>query len=464
MASTVDRLATATGSPTVPRTQTLLVVDDEAALRAPMAEELRGEGYRVVEAATADEARRLFQSEPIDLALLDLRIGQDNGLELLRELNAERPDLATIMMTAFGQVEHAVEAIRLGAYDFLIKPFEFAKLTVALTNALRDQSLAAEVHYLRRRNQGRDRVVGEPAPDSPMAKVYREVERVAATKASVLLLGETGVGKDVIARRLHCLSAAREQPFVDVNCSALPAELLESELFGHERGAYTGAHAAKQGLFEIAHGGTVFLDEIGDMPVALQAKLLRVLESRSFRRLGGTREVRVDVRIVAATNQNLKERIAAGQFRSDLYFRLAVMEIRIPPLRDRPGDLDGLVHALLAQIEPELGRKVDTIQPRALELMRAYRWPGNVRELKNVLERAVILADDGQLGVAQLPDEIRAAATPGAARRRPRLEAAERAVILSTLADCEGNKTQAAKELGISRQTLRNKMNQFDID
>jgi DNA-binding NtrC family response regulator len=370
-------------------------------------------------------------------------------------------------------VETAVEALKLGAYDFCQKPFELARLLVTVQNAIQGSVLKEEVRFHRRR-QGRrldaEIVIGEsPA----MREVAAIIERVGPSRSTVLLTGETGVGKEVFARAIHAASPMAEGAFVDVNCASLPGELLESELFGHEKGSFTSADRQKKGLFEMAHGGTLFLDEIGEMSMGLQAKLLRVLEQRTFRRVGGTQDIRVDVRLIAATNRDLAERIRDGRFRDDLYYRLRVVEVPIPPLRDRTEDLDLYFTELAHSVARELGKEPPEIAPEARSLMAAYAWPGNVRELKNVLERAILLGGTPVIAPEHLPAEIRAGLAPDRTRggrpSAPRgrvmsLDEAERDAIDQALAHTRGNKTLAARLLGISRHTLRAKARKYGLE
>ncbi len=456
------------GSSGPPRT--VLLVDDETALRAGLGEELRREGHSVLEAGSSEEAFAHLGREVVDLVLLDLKLGEESGLDILRAIREDWPDTAVVMLTAFGMVETAVEALKLGAYDFIQKPFDITKLLVTMKNAMQGSALKAEVRFLRRRQQPRldsEIVVGS---SSMMQDAWALIGRVAPSRSSILLLGETGVGKEVFARAIHWASPAADGPFVDVNCASIPNELLESELFGHEKGAFTSADRQKRGLFETANGGTLFLDEIGEMSMGLQSKLLRVLEHKRFRRLGGVQDLRVEVRVIAATNRDLKQRIAEGRFRDDLYYRLAVVEVRIPPLRDRPEDLEPLLEALSRNVARELGHEVPHIAPAAAALMSAYAWPGNVRELRNVLERAILLGGTPVLGPEHLPSEIRGASalsSPRAGARRsgpiPTLDEVERDAILRALAHTRGNKTLAARLLGISRQTLRAKTRKYGI-
>jgi len=478
------------------RTGTVLIVDDEAALRSALAIELQHQGYRVLEAGSATEAYTHLGREVVDLVLLDLRLGQENGLEVLAAIRADWPDSAVIMLTAHGELEVAVEAVKLGAFDFFGKPFDLNKLLVSVGNAIEGSALKEEVRFLRRRHrpeQGGEVVIGKsPA----MREVAAMVDRVAQSRSTLLLLGETGVGKEVIARAMHAASDVAAGPFVDVNCASIPNDLLESELFGHEKGSFTSADRQKKGLFETAHGGTLFLDEIGEMSLGLQSKLLRVLEQRRFRRVGGTQDLRVDVRVIAATNRNLMEEMRRGAFRDDLYYRLAVVTIRIPPLRERLDDLDHLVPALLGDLARDLKREPARLSEAARELMTSYAWPGNVRELRNVLERAMLLGGTPLIHPEHLPAEIASpqaagalgftAAGGGAAfgdrtlvpergwgagasegRRAGAgirtLDEVESDAIQSALLLTGGNKTLAAKKLGISRQTLRTKIRKYGI-
>ena len=470
------------------RVGTILLIDDEVALRAALAAELTREGYRVIECDTAGCAYDALGREVIHVALLDLRLGTESGIDILKAIRADWPDTAVIMLTAHGQVETAVEAIKLGAYDFFPKPFELERLLVSVANAIQGSALKEEVRFLRRRQRPRAAetpIVGEsPA----IAEVRELVERVATSRSTVLLLGETGAGKEVIARAIHWASGVAEGPFVDVNCASIPNELLESELFGHERGSFTSADRQKKGLFEMAHGGSLFLDEIGEMSLGLQAKLLRVLEQRRFRRVGGTQDIQVDVRVIAATNRDLAVRMRDGRFRDDLYYRLAVVEIRIPPLRQRREDLDALSEVLLVGVAGDLGLEPPRIAREVRDLLRGYDWPGNVRELRNVLERAFLIGGTPVILPEHLPAEIRAG-TAGAgagtfareragmdrgfpaapsAERRPAgimtLDEAERAAIEAALVATGGNKTLAARKLGISRQTLRTKIHKYQIE
>jgi len=450
-------------------TGTVLLVDDDPALRAALGEELRLEGHAVLEAGTSGEAFDHLGREVVDVVLLDLKLGTESGLDVLKAIRDDWADTAVIMLSAYGMVETAVEALKAGAYDFVQKPFDIAKLLVTVKNAIQGSALKEEVRFLRRRQRPRPESEIVLGSSPAMRDVSAMVERVAPSRSSVLLLGETGAGKEVFARAIHWSSPMADGPFVDVNCSSIPNDLLESELFGHEKGSFTSADRQKKGLFELAHGGTLFLDEIGEMSMGLQSKLLRVLEQKRFRRVGGVQDIRVEVRVIAATNRDLKRRIEENRFRDDLYYRLAVVTISIPPLRERPEDLDPLIESLARNVARELGHEAPHITPAARALMSAYGWPGNVRELRNVLERAILLGGTPVLAPEHLPAEIRGArpADRPASRRQgevPTLEEAEREAISRALLHTRGNKTLAARLLGISRQTLRAKVRKYGLE
>ena len=453
----------------------VLVVDDEKSLRFTLGEALRDEGYVPHEAENGTEAMARLREEPIELVLLDLRLqaSGENGLQILKAIKKEFPAVEVVMMTAYGKFDDAVEATRLGCYQFLAKPFQLEQIKVVLEGALASARLRSEVEVLRRATRGRyptDEVVGE----SPAFRETLEmVGTVAASRAPVLLLGETGAGKEVLAREVHARSAVAGGPLVELNCSAVPENLLESELFGHEKGAFTDAKERKKGVFELAHGGTLFLDEIGDMQVNLQAKLLRVLENGTFKRVGGTANLEVTVRVIAATNRDLKERVQAGQFREDLYYRLAVFPIQIPPLRERREDVLPLARFFLAHVAEEAGADAPGIAPDAARALTGYAWPGNVRELRNVMERAFLLSQGGTIAVRHLPRDL-AGGEPGAAAPAATPEPgaggvwsladAEKFAIERAMLHFEGNKTRAAEALGISRGTLRIKLRQHGLE
>jgi DNA-binding NtrC family response regulator len=442
----------------------VLIVDDEAGSREALAELMQRWGYDVQTASDGTEAlRRAIEGHP-DVILTDLVMPNMDGLWLLRALRAEMPDCPVVLLTARGTIQTAVEAIKEGAYDFIEKPLEVPRLRIVLERALEKKETMREVQLLRRRiaalAPGTDMIGVSPA----MQRVAELVKKVAPSNASVVITGQSGTGKEVVARAIHVLSPRKDKPFVALNCSAIPAPLIESELFGYERGAFTGAEQRRLGNFELAHDGTLFLDEIGELPVEVQAKFLRVLEERKFRRLGGRGEVGVDVRVLCATNRDLKEESSRGRFREDLYFRLSVFTIQLPTLRERREDIPVLVHRFIEKYNAETGKRVQGITPAALEVLGGYAWPGNIRELRNTVERAMILAEGDVLGEEHLPPGMQKAGPEAATLRVPLgipLEKVEREVILASLERNGGNKSRTAEVLGISEKTLYNKLNRY---
>jgi len=448
---------------------TLLVVDDERSLRFSIGEWARDEGYAPLEAASGREALDLARERAVDAVVLDLKLADEDGLRVLRELRDNDPSLPVVMLTGHGTVEQAVRAIQLGAYDFMLKPPDLAHLGLVLERALEHARLRQEVSRLRQSGAGRVEIVGG---SDGLKLAMSRLERAAKASASTVLLhGETGSGKELMARFLHEKSARATGPFVELNCSAIPEQLLESELYGHERGAFTDAKRFKKGLFELADRGTLFLDEIGEMAPQLQAKLLRVLETRTFRRVGGSADITVDVRVVAATHRDLAKLVSEGRFREDLYFRLNVVPVHVPALRERVADIPPLAEHFVGRFCRELGRPAARLHPAALERLQGYRWPGNVRELRNVIERVLLLEADDEIRPEHLPPEMSGHAAPagGAAidpfpsgAVRPLAEL-EKMAIEHALRVCEGNKTRAASLLGIARQTLRTKLKEYAI-
>jgi len=456
------------------RTFGILVVDDERTLRYALKEGLSEEGYRVETAGDVAEALQRLEREEYQFALLDQKLPDGNGLDLLKQIKARRPEMQVVIMTAFGKFENAVEATKAGCFDYVAKPFELDHMKLIIQNALAQTRLSEEVTRLRdveRRRAGTTLIVGG---SSKLAKIFETIRKVAATGSStVLLQGETGVGKELLAREVHDLGPTKEGPFVEINCSAFPENLLESELFGYEKGAFTDAKRTKKGLMELANGGTLFLDEIGEMSVGLQSKLLRALDSKRFRRVGGTADILIQTRIVAATNRDLKALVDQGKFREDLYYRLNVIKITVPPLRERPEDIPPLIDHFVAHWNRELGKNVSGSTEEAMQLLMAYRWPGNVRELRNVIERAILLESEESILPEHLPVEIVGAGGGGPRMLETRLKAeggittlaqAERVAIEMALAQAGGNKTKAAEWLGISRQTLRTKLKEYRIE
>jgi DNA-binding NtrC family response regulator len=450
--------------------RTVLIAEDEANMRRVLCALLERDGYRTIEASDGAAALESLAREPVDAILTDLRMPKLNGLELLEQVRRRHPEIPVIMLTAHGTVGSAVEALKQGAFDYLTKPFDPDEIRHVMEKAVSTRRLAAREARLPADESPEPLLIGESAL---LRDVRHVIERVAPTPATVLITGESGTGKEIVARTLHRASAVRAGPFVKVNCAAIPEGLLESELFGYEKGAFTGAAARKPGKFELADGGTLFLDEIGEMPLSAQPKLLRAIQEGRFYRVGGTETVHVAVRLVAATNRDLRSEVTAGRFREDLFYRLHVVPIELPPLRARPEDIPTLARLFLERFAAKLQRPVTGIDPAAMDALRAHSWPGNIRELENAIERATLLCDGTTLGPRDLPPELgageRAApASAGATPLRERIRAAtqriERDAILEALRLTEGNVTRAAKELGLSRRGLQLKMKELEID
>jgi DNA-binding NtrC family response regulator len=463
----MDRQAGPTAEPASGR---ILVVDDEESIRQGLSRVLAAEGYAVDTAADAEAALRVALASPPDLVISDLNLPGKNGLELIAELQ-ERGDEATfVVLTGHGSIDSAIEATRRGVYDYLVKPIDRPRLTTVVRKGLERAALRREVQHLRREMISAGRFQELVGCSPPMMEIYRLLEQIAPSSASVLITGESGTGKELIARTIHRLSPRASARLVAINCAAIPENLLESEIFGHEKGAFTGATATRPGCFELAHQGTLLLDEIGEMPPDLQTKLLRVLEDGMVRRVGGANEMRVDVRVLAATNVPVEELTRERGFREDLYYRLNVFAIRIPPLRERREDISPLAEHFLAVFARENGKQVAGFSDDATELLLRHGWPGNARELRNAVQRAVILCSDGEILPRHLPDSLRGRV------RRPvaagedgsvsipvgtSIEEAEKALILETLAAHGGNKTRTAEVLGVSAKTLYSKLRRY---
>jgi DNA-binding NtrC family response regulator len=451
----------------------ILVVDDEKLIRWSVGERLQRDGYEVIAAESGEQALELVASREPDLMLLDVRLPGIDGLATLQRSLSLQPDLTVLMMSAHSTVDIAVDAMKRGAVDFLVKPFPFQSLDAAVRRALQTAQTRRQIAALTAERKTGGPANGALVGSSPVMESIRSmVSRLAASDATTVLIeGESGSGKEVVARAIHFESARAEKPFMQVNCAALPEHLLESELFGHERGAFTDAHAQKRGLFESAEGGSVMLDEIGDLPPGGQAKLLRLLENKTFRRVGGVQELRADVRVLAATNVNLEERVAEGRFRADLFFRLNVVRIAMPALRDHVEDISLLAAHFIARFNHEMKRDLKGVAPAAMDALAAYHWPGNVRELRNVIERAFILhASADELRPEHLPAELRKS---GAPRKQERpvtvpeqglvLDDVERKLISEAMERASGNQSKAARLLGISRDTLRYRLKKHSM-
>jgi len=449
--------------------RSILICDDEKNIRSGLAMAMGLEGYESIEATDGQDAWDKINKMGVDLVITDLRMPRMSGEDLLRKIIGAYPRMPVIILTGHGTIETAVEAMRGGAVDFFTKPVDLDRLSLVVRKALSDTDLYAEherlkeeVQQLKARNRY-DRIIGK---SQKMVELMDTVSQVAPTKASVLITGESGVGKELVADAIHELSNRSKGPFIKVHCAALTASLLESELFGHEKGSFTGAVKEKKGRFELADGGTIFLDEIGEIDAQTQVKLLRVLQERQFERVGGEKSITVDVRIVCATNRDLPKEIEKGNFREDLYYRLNVVHLDVPPLRERKDDIPLLMTSFLQQFNSENGRSIEAFSNQAKRALLGYEWPGNIRELRNCIESAVVLARTSIIEVEDLPVHIGKAQNASSVSLEVgiTLAEAEKQLIISTLASCAGNKTKAAEVLGIGRKTLHRKLQEYHID
>lgn len=453
---------------------TILIVDDEKLLRWSLQQNFLKEGYEVISAEKGMQGIEAFKAERPDVVLLDIHLPDISGLNVLEGIKEVDPNAIVLMVTAYGDVETAVKAIKLGAYDFIEKPFNMEKLNITINKAMETISLRKEISQLKGKlseQYGFDSIIGR-SPE--MMKVFEIIRKVAQSDAStVLIQGESGTGKDLVARVIHYQSNRASMPFMEINCTAVPESLIESELFGFEKGAFTDAKTQKKGLFELADGGSIFLDEIGDMKLNTQAKLLKVLESKTFKRIGGVKDISVDVRIIAATNKNLQEEVKKGNFREDLFFRLKVIPIYLPSLREREGDIILLANYFITEYNREFRKNVKGLSKDAERLFKEYPWPGNVRELKNVIERVMILENTEYIRPEHLPVELTTTEViqemnmtdfeikipPGGVN----IEEVEKKLIESALSMTKGNQTRAAKLLNLSRDALRYRMQKFGL-
>ncbi len=457
----------------------VLVVDDEANLRKVLAAMLRREGYDVTVAADGEQGLAEINRNGADIVVTDLVMPKIGGMELLRTVNTTHPDVPVIIITAHGTVDSAVEAIKAGAFDYITKPFDQSELTAVIAKAVKTHDIA--LTSVKVDGKARSAIIGS----SPqMDELFKIIDKVADTPSTVLITGESGTGKELIATALHDGSSRRGKPLIKINCAAIPKDLMESELFGYERGAFTGAVTSKPGRFELADGGTLFLDEIGEIPIEMQVKLLRALQESEFERVGGIKTTRVDVRLIAATNRNLEQETEAGRFRKDLYYRLAVVPIALPPLRERRGDIPMLIRHFTEKYNKRLNKKVEGVDDEAVAVLQAHLWPGNIRELENLMERLILFSDGPKISLKELPESLRqggpvvplsghptsgaeGSATTGEASLKDivRMKAAEleKDLITKALDETGRNVTRAAKLLQISRKSLQTKMKEFGL-
>ena len=451
--------------------ETVLIVDDEKNYLVVLEALLGPEGYEILTAGSAEDAVRLIQESDLDLMITDMKMPGTSGMELLEASKEIKPDLPVIMMTAYGTIEMAVEAMKKRAYDYITKPFQNEELKLTVKKALENYRLIKENRRLSQALSDRYKYGNIIGKSKPMQGIYEMISKVAQSKASVLITGASGTGKELIAKAIHYDSPRKDRPFISVNCGALTETLLESELFGHEKGAFTGALSMKKGRFELADGGTLFLDEVTDMPPPLQVKLLRVLQEMEFERVGGTKTIKVDVRVLSASNRNIKEVVAEGNFREDLFYRLNVINIEVPSLRERPEDIRLLVDHFIGKYRQDEGKERIELSPKAWKILFSYSWPGNVRELENVIERAVVLKADRVIGQEDLPTELSEKREeveverfiPLDAPLQKTLEQIEEKLIRRALDQCDNVQSHAAEMLGITKSLIQHKMKKYDI-
>ncbi len=455
----------------------VLIVDDEESLRTVLEIYFKKEGYRVDSAGTVEEASRLLSGQVYDVVISDMRmVGKDDGIKVLRKVKESHPETEVIVMTAYGTIEDAVEAMQCGAFNYVTKPFDNKELKMLVERALEKKDIVTQNRVLReeiRKKYSYEFIIGS---SETMIRIFELIEKIAPTRANVMILGESGTGKELIARALHNKSDRSRNNFVEINCAAIPEALLESELFGHVKGAFTGAIQNKQGLFELAHKGTIFLDEIGEMPLPLQGKLLRAIQEKAFRRVGGNDMTRVDVRVISASKRNLQKLVGEGTFRDDLYYRLNVVCIKVPSLRERKEDIPLLAHHFLKKYALELGKEVKKISPEAMRMLMRYDFPGNVRELENIVERSVILENKDQITGESLPENLTSNESDEESSPYPTfldlngtslddvVSEMERNFLLKALERSANNRTEAAKLLNISFRSLRYRLEKYGIE
>lgn len=444
---------------------TILTIDDEENIRNGLADNFELEGYRVLQAANGKEGLDLIAKGGVDLVITDLRMDGISGEEVVRQVTTKHPGIPIIVLTGHGSIDDATAAIKAGAFDFLTKPLDLDHLNIVVKNALRGKELAEQNKQLKEKLSQRfdsSEMIGK---SSELSKVKMLIEKAAPTKASVLITGESGVGKELVASSIHKQSNRKDMPFIIVHCAALSESLLESELFGFEKGAFTGAESQHKGRFELANGGTIFLDEIGEINQSTQVKLLRVLQEKKFERIGGEETIEVDIRIVAATNRKLEDEVAAGRFREDLYYRLNVVRIEMPPLRDRKDDIPLLMHSFLREFNVENEKNIKGFDARSKAAIIKYNWPGNIRELKNCIESAVVMCNGEEIRIEDLPESIRKKGEEKTISipMGTTMDEAEKIIIQETLAANSGNKTKTADVLGIGRKTLHRKLEEWEL-
>lgn len=449
----------------------ILVVDDEPSMREMLSDLLKSEGYGVLAVANGEKAVARVRDKKPEVVLLDMKMSGMDGIETLTQIRQINKNVSIIIITAYGTMRNVVEAMKLGIYDYVTKPFDIEKLKRLVEGALKVQMLSREGPFPQQKLEKRYRLEDIVGKNPQMFEVYKRIGKIVDNKATVLITGETGTGKELVARAIHFNGLLKEGPFVVVDCASLPQELLESELFGHEKGAFTGAIARKLGKFELAHGGTLFLDEIGNLSLVTQAKLLRVLQEKKIERVGGTKPIKIDVRIIAATHRDLEKMVREGSFREDLYYRLNVVLIPLSPLRERKDDIPLLVEHFLRQYKSESKGRIKYVPPETMDLLANYNWPGNVRELENIIERAIVMGKENTIFPEDLPLEISKASdtsrpdlTTGKTFLKQRVANLERELIIEALEKTDWIQTKAARLLGISRRAIRYKMQKYGIE